>query len=138
MTNPIFLDASFWINFRDTGVRSHPMARQIVADLFHKRVPILTTLPVICEIHAYFTRSATRETILGELCENPVVTIEDISMQDQKQAFTILRNHRDKEYSLCDALSFVVMRRLRLTRVLAFDAHFQQFGEFEVIPDKLS
>lgn len=137
MTNPVFLDASFWINFRDEEALPHSLACQIVADIFRQRVPMVTTLPIICEIHAYFTRGPfTRETILKELCENPIVTVEDVSPQDQKEALNILRKHRDKEYSLCDALSFVVMRRLRLTRVLAFDGHFRQFGEFEVIPNK--
>jgi len=138
MTSAVFLDASFWINFRDEKVRSQPVARRIVADLFRQRVPMVTTLPVFCEIHAYFARSATRETILSDLCDNPVVTVEDVFAQDQTEAINILRNHRDKDYSLCDALSFAVMRRLRLTRVLSFDDHFRQFGEFEVIPNKPS
>lgn len=137
MTNAVFLDASFWINFRDEESSPHPLARRIVADLFRQKALMVTTLPVICEIHAYFARLAfLRETILRELCGNPIVTVEDISNQDQKLALNILRSHRDKDYSLCDALSFAVMQRLGLTRVLAFDAHFRQFGGFEVIPDK--
>jgi predicted nucleic acid-binding protein len=43
-----------------------------------------------------------------------------------------------KEAAVADTLSFAVMRRLRLTRVLSFNDHFRQFGEFEVIPDKFS
>lgn len=139
MTNPIFLDASFWIIHRDKDNPRHPLARRTVVDIFRQRVNMLTTLPVICEVHAYFARTPLiRETVLNELCENPVVTIEDVLPRDRTEAFKILRSHRDKDYSLCDALSFVVMRRLRLTRALAFDDHFRQFGEFEVIPNKHS
>jgi predicted nucleic acid-binding protein len=137
MSHPIFLDASFWINCRDEREPFHSLARQVVADLFKKKAHFVTTLPVVCEIHSYFARNSwIRETVLKELCENPIVTLEEISHQDQKEALKILRNHRDKDYSLCDAISFVVMRRLRLTRALAFDDHFRQFGEFEIIPDK--
>ncbi|HTV42930.1 MAG TPA: PIN domain-containing protein [Candidatus Sulfotelmatobacter sp.] len=137
MTNPVFLDASFWIDFRDEEALPHPLACQVVADIFRQRVPLVTTLPVICEIYAYFTRSiVTREMVLKELCENPIVTVEDISPQDQGEALNILRKHRDKEYSLCDALSFMVMRRLNIRRAVSFDKHFRQFGEFEVIPNK--
>lgn len=139
MTNPVFLDASFWIDFRDEEALPHALARKTIGDLFRQRARFVTTLPVICEIHAYFTRSpVTREMVLRELCENPIVTVEDVSAQDQTEALSILRKHRDKDYSLCDALSFVVMRRLSLTRVLSFDDHFRQFGEFEVIPNKFS
>jgi uncharacterized protein len=139
MSHPIFLDASFWINCRDERESSHSLARRIVADLFSKKAQFVTTLPIVCEVHAYFARNTSvRETILKELCENPVVTVEEISHQDQKEAFKLLRRHRDKNYSLCDAISFVVMQRLGLTRVLAFDDHFRQFGEFEMIPDKFT
>lgn len=139
MTNSVFLDASFWINFRDEETLPHPLARQIVVNLFRQKVPMVTTLPIICEIHAYFTRSpGARETVLKDLCENPILAVEDVSLQDQKEALNILRKHRDKDYSLCDALSFVIMRRLRVKRVLSFDTHFRQFGEFEVIPKQLS
>jgi predicted nucleic acid-binding protein len=137
MTRSFFLDASFWINYRDKKDPCHLLARRIVADLFRQRAHFVTTLPVICEIHAYFVRNLTiRETILRELCENPIVTIEEISHQDQQEALELLRSRRDKDCSLCDALSFIVMRRLGLTRALAFDDHFRQFGGFEVIPDK--
>ncbi|MDB6057270.1 MAG: hypothetical protein JWO95_1114, partial [Verrucomicrobiales bacterium] len=39
----------------------------------------------------------------------------------------------DKDYSLCDALSFVIIRRIGLRQAASFDKHFRQFGEFEVL-----
>lgn len=137
MINGVFLDASFWVIYRNEEEISHPLARRIVADLFRQRARLVTTLPVICEIHAYFARrSLAREIILNELWENPIVAMEEISRPDQKEALKLLRANRDKTYSLCDALSFVVMRRLHLSRAASFDKHFRQFGEFEVIPEK--
>jgi predicted nucleic acid-binding protein len=58
----------------------------------------------------------------------------DPAYTDQEEAIRILRSQRDKDYSFCDAISFVVMRRFDLQRVAAFDDHFRQFGGFEVIP----
>jgi len=130
----IFLDASFWIVYRDEKEDNHSVARRVMGDLFRQRSHFVTTLPVICEIHAYFAREQhKRGQILRDLFDNPVVTIENISHQDQAVALEILQSHRDKTYSLCDALSFVVMRRLNVKRVLAFDGHFHQFGEFEIL-----
>jgi hypothetical protein len=40
----------------------------------------------------------------------------------------------DKTYSLCDALSFAVMERLKISRAASFDAHFRQYGKFVVLP----
>ncbi len=84
---------------------SHAVARRILGELFLQRSQFVTTLPVLCEIHAYFARAQKkRELVLNDLCNNPVVAIEEISPQDQKTAMELLRRHRDKEYSLCDAL----------------------------------
>jgi len=44
-----------------------------------------------------------------------------------------LRAHEDKSYSLCDALSFVVMERLRIREAIAFDQHFRAYGRFTIL-----
>jgi predicted nucleic acid-binding protein len=134
MNSRIFLDASFWIAYRDQDDAPHPIARRIVLDLFRERTQLVTILPVICEIHAYFAREiSTRQRILNDLCGNRILAVEEISQSDQEEAVELLRSRRDRSYSLCDALSFIVMRRLHLRRALSFDNHFRQFGEFEII-----
>ena len=74
--------------------------------------------------------------VLKDFYENPVVAPEEILHADQQAALELLRVNGDKTYSLCDALSFVVMRRLKIRRAVSFDKHFHQFGEFEIIPNK--
>lgn len=134
MTNRAFLDASFWIAYRDEASITNRNAQRILGELFSKRTQFVTTLPVLCEIHAHFSRARRqRELVLTDLCDNPVVAVENISLNDQNTAVELLLTHRDKNYSLCDALSFAVMRRLHLKRALTFDDHFRQFGEFEII-----
>ena len=134
MTNRVFLDSSFWITYREESEARQPEAQRLVAELFRQRTHFVTTLPVLCEIHATFSRNRRkRAVVLKDLCHNPLVTIEDVSHQDQKAALELLQANQDKTYPLCDAISFVVMRRLKITRVAAFDNHFCQFGEFEVL-----
>jgi predicted nucleic acid-binding protein len=134
MTNRVFVDSSFWITYRNEREARQPQANRIVADLFQQRAHLVTTLPVLCEIHATFScNRRKREVILKDLWNNPLVTIENISLQDQSAAVELLRLNEDKTYPICDALSFVVMRRLGIRRAATFDDHFRQFGEFEVI-----
>jgi len=139
MTNSVFIDASFWVVYRDETEVNHAAAKRVLNDLFGRRVHFATTLPVICEIYATFSRRRRlREQILEDFWNNPVVKIEDVSHKDESAAIEILRGNSDKTYSLCDALSFVVMRRLKITQAVSFDRHFRQFGGFDIMPEKIS
>lgn len=134
MNGLVFLDTSFWIAYRDERQEQHAAARRILLDVFRRRQRLVTTFPVICEIQAYFSRSQPRKAaVLADLWENPVLTIAETTHQDQIQAIAVLRARPDRSYSLCDSLSFVVMLRLGLARVLTFDDHFRQFGAFEIV-----
>ena len=136
MNDHVFLDASFWIAYRDERQNLHEQAKRILSAVFRRRIKFVTTLPVLCEIHAHFCRNAKKKRlIIQDFDNNPLVQIEAITNADQQQAFELLRSQTDKTYSLCDAISFVVIRRLGLNQVLSFDKHFRQFGEFEIIPD---
>jgi len=44
------------------------------------------------------------------------------------EALELLTKRGDKTYSLCDAVSFLVMRKLGLTDALTTDGHFKQEG----------
>jgi hypothetical protein len=44
-----------------------------------------------------------------------------------------VRAHEDKTYSLCDAMSFVVMERLNIADAIAFDRHFAEYGRFALL-----
>lgn len=134
MDTRVFLDASFWIAYREPREERARRALEILRDLFQARSRFITTFPVLCEIQAYFSRHIVRrQTVLNDLWENPVVDFVDISYRDQQNAIALLHDHADKSFSLCDALSFVVMRRIGLRRVVTFDRHFQQFGGFDIV-----
>lgn len=130
----VFLDSSFWIAFRNDEQTHHARAREIVAGLFQERSEFLTTPFVFAEIHATFTRSPKiREQIISDFWENPLMHLAEVSTEDSRAAITLLRKHRDKTYPFCDAVSFVVMRRLGIKRAAAFDTHFHQVGQFEIL-----
>jgi predicted nucleic acid-binding protein len=134
MNGYAFLDASFWIAYRDERQNLHEQAKRILAAVFRRRTRFVTTLPVLCETHAHFSRNAKKKhLIIQDFDNNPLVQIEAITHADQQQAFELLRSQTDKTYSLCDAISFVIIRRLGLKQVLSFDNHFRQFGEFEIL-----
>ena len=61
------------------------------------------------------------------------LTVERIRLDDESTAIGLVRAHTDKSYSLCDALSFVVMERLEITEAISFDRHFREYGRFTIL-----
>ena len=59
--------------------------------------------------------------------------VERVSKEDENLAIDLVRSHEDKTYSLCDAMSFVVMARLGITDAIAFDRHFAEYGQFALL-----
>jgi uncharacterized protein len=40
----------------------------------------------------------------------------------------LIKNRQDKDYSLCDTVSFVLMRERKIIKALTTDKHFEQEG----------
>ncbi|MEX1026625.1 MAG: PIN domain-containing protein [Candidatus Paceibacterota bacterium] len=63
--------------------------------------------------------------------ETEVVWV-DATLHDE--AMDWLKSQLDKGYSLCDAVSFVVMRDRKLAEALTTDRHFEQAGFRRLLP----
>ncbi len=63
--------------------------------------------------------------LLSEGSEVEVVWVDEVLHQD---AVGLLVDRLDKTYSLCDAVSFVLMRRRGIDQGLTTDRHFEQEG----------
>ncbi|MBM3834054.1 MAG: type II toxin-antitoxin system VapC family toxin [Verrucomicrobia bacterium] len=132
--NAVFIDSSFWITLRDRTETQHSRARHLGGELASQRAPLVSTTFVFAEIYAYFCRSRRlREQVISDFWERGVIRLIDPIHSEQQAALEILRQCVDKDYSFCDAVSFVVMKNQEVFRVASFDDHFRQFGEFEVI-----
>jgi predicted nucleic acid-binding protein len=65
---------------------------------------------------------------VAELQDNAAVEIVWVDPVLHQEALELLRQRLDKEWSLCDAVSFRLMQRERLTEALTTDHHFEQAG----------
>jgi uncharacterized protein len=134
MTQQLFLDSSFWICLRDQKEMRHERARDIARQLLSRRAQFVVTPLIFAETHAYFSRAARlAQQIITDFEDNPVIRCEQLAAVDQQEAIRLLRQHRDKSYSFCDAVSFALMGRLGIRCAVSFDEHFRQFGEFDVV-----
>ena len=82
------------------------------------------------------TRGLNRKKTLEfveTLIANPLIEIVWVDENLHGQAFALLQKRLDKTYSLCDAVSFVVMRERALTAALTTDKHFEQEGFIKLL-----
>lgn len=63
-----------------------------------------------------------------ELMENPNVEMVWVDEILHREAIDLLLVRQDKTYSLCDAISFVLMRKKGIREALTTDKHFEQEG----------
>ena len=109
--------------------RYHEQAMGIIKRCAHERYLLLTTRYVVVETYAGLIRAVgvqeARAFLRNGLEE---ITVEAVIDADVKRAEGIIFQYEDKDYSLCDAISFAVMERLNLHLAFAFDSHFRQHG----------
>lgn len=109
----------------------HAQARKIFHDIARGEYGLVITSYVRAETHALLVGRAGRDIALRFL-EDTSWVVERVSPEDEERAMEILRTYHDKDFSLTDAASFVVMERFGIDTAIAFDQHFQQYG-FKVL-----
>ena len=56
-----------------------------------------------------------------------------VTPSDDKLAWEFFVSRKDKSYSFTDCTSFIVMKRLKITKYLTLDAHFKQEGFVNIL-----
>jgi predicted nucleic acid-binding protein len=67
-------------------------------------------------------------TFVADLLTSSAVEVVWVDEAMSMDAFAFLQSQLDKTYSLCDAVSFLLMRERGLTEALTTDHHFEQAG----------
>ena len=105
--------------------RYHDAALQWERHIRADSVPVVTTRAVQLEIGAAFSRVAYRATataILQALDRDAGITVVPLDDDVYGRALTLFASRPDKEWSLTDCVSFVVMRDRAITKALTTDA----------------
>jgi uncharacterized protein len=136
----IFVDTSVFYARLAEDDQDHPAAEAFFLGVVE---PLVTTMAVVYETHALMLRisrvspssdmrPASRRFL--ELIDNGMAAVVPVTPDDERAARAIVDRYRDKTFSLCDALSFVVMERLKIRHAASFDDDFRQYGKFIVLP----
>ena len=124
----MLIDTSGFFSISDKAEKHHAEANQIYKQSWFR----LTTNYVLDEFVALaLARGLSREKILAfseEILDDETVEIIWINKELHTKAVELLKERQDKSYSLCDAVSFVIMRSSSITEALTTDRHFEQEG----------
>ena len=125
-------DSSAIVALLDASDRDHQEALATARRLAVEERPSFITNYVVAETHALLLRElgrvAAREWLFAGAHR-----IVQATPTDEERARAILTRYADKDWSLCDAISFAVMDALRVTTAFSFDHHFAQYGRFTVL-----
>lgn len=92
---------------------------------------IITTEYVLVELGALLSRPKVRPLfveLIGKLRSDPCTHIIPASAELFDAGFALFAQRCDKEWSLTDCISFVVMAQHRITDAIGTDRHFEQAG----------
>lgn len=76
-------------------------------------------------------RGLPREAVLAfvaDIQSSPLVEVVYVDEPLHRAALTFLQERLDKNWSLCDAVSFLLMKRYGVLEALTTDRHFEQAG----------
>ena len=132
--NTSFVDTSAWYALADRSDQHHNEAVEIYPKLLSGNLPLKTTNLIIAETYILIRRGIGYQaaiTFLENIASSPrVVKIYSDSIPEEA-AESILRQNQD--FSITDAVSFVVMKQYGITEAFSFDKHFVTAG-FTLIP----
>jgi predicted nucleic acid-binding protein len=126
----IFVDSTAFFALFHNGDKWNKEAIRIYDKLKTENYTLVTTNLIIAETHQLILArldSIKARNWLKLFYTNPEVNILTSSEDVEKKARDIIFKYLDKDFSLADAVSFVIMEELLRTQIaFAFDRHFQQ------------
>lgn len=129
----VFGDTSGWASLFVASESYHPQARSWFAQSRQRGEEIVTTNYVIAELVALLNSPlrVPRPRLfqyVDAIARAPYATIVYVDAEIDTAAWQLLKGRVDKNWSLVDATSFVVMQQLGIREALTSDRHFEQAG----------
>lgn len=129
----LFADTSGWGNLIDATQPYHSLAASLYRTARQQGRQVVTTNYILAELVTLMTSPLhiPRPKIIAfieSLKASPYVKVVHVDVNLDEQAWHLFKSRQDKEWSLTDCASFVVMRQRGISEALTTDHHFEQAG----------
>lgn len=124
----VFADAFYYFALVNPADARHGAAQKFTAGFSGK---IVTTAWIMAEVGDGLAKVINRPLFMqmvSELQMDPDVLIVPPTLDLFNEGLDLYGQRTDKDWSLTDCISFVVMARRRITQALTADHHFEQAG----------
>ncbi len=128
----VLWDSSAILALLDADDADHVRAVAIARQIASERLPSFITNYIEVEAHALLLRKLGRALAREWLFTGGLPVIRAL-VEEEDRAREIIARHSDKDWSLCDAISFAVLDARRIRRAFTFDRHFLQYGRIEIL-----
>jgi len=127
----IFADSSYYIALLLKADQMHSRAMELARHFSITKPPIVTTPWVLTEVANPCSAPRLRSdflALLDDVRASTGVVIAGSDLATFNQGIDFFRNRVDKDWSLTDCISFLVMEREGITDALTADRDFEQAG----------
>ena len=132
MRRGVLWDSSAILALLDADDADHGRAVAAADHIVAERRPSFVTNYIEAEAHALLLRKLGRAVARQWLLTGGLPVLRALP-QEEDRAKAILATHADKDWSLCDAISFAVLESRGARMAFTFDRHFRQYGRFEIL-----
>jgi predicted nucleic acid-binding protein len=126
--NAIFADTFYYLAIVSRHDAAHVRAVELSRQLTS---PLVTTAWILTEVGDALSAPRQRSAfaiLMDALTSDPQVAIVPPTQAYFDQGVALFKSRADKEWSLTDCISFVVMQEMQLQEALTGDRHFEQAG----------
>jgi predicted nucleic acid-binding protein len=124
----MLVDTAGLLCFFDRDNEHHVDAIQLLEDATVRVIHSYVLVEFVALCHARRLNRAGALALTAECMDNPAIECVWVDEFLHRDAQTLLESRTDKNYSLCDAVSFLLMQRRGLNDALTTDHHFEQEG----------
>lgn len=127
----IFVDTSAWVAVTNSSDQYHKKAGVFYKKIFKEYQELLTTNLVAAETYILLRLDCGPGTALEwweRIATSFKVKIIYAGPEITGDAIRIIRKFSDQPFSLTDAVSFALMKKMNITEAFTFDVHFTIAG----------